>query len=61
MNTTKLSREVGEVLMLPHTEETKFKSMELCQRIMEEHDKTRDTTMQITLRRWVGKLQEWYQ
>ncbi len=52
-----LSHAVAAALKTDRSEKARFESMELCQEIMAHHDRTRDQSMQHTLRSWVGKVQ----
>jgi hypothetical protein len=58
---TQLSHEVAAILQAPTTDETRFKSMSLCDDIMNAHDQVRDALLRETLRGWVGRVQAKFQ
>ncbi len=56
-----LSHAVAATSTVERNDKTRFAAMALCQEIMAHHDRTRDQSMQHTLRSWVGKVQSHFQ
>lgn len=58
VNLTELTHEVAAMLKAEQNEENRFKSMDLCQRLIEECDQVGDQLLRETIRSWIGRIQE---